>query len=161
MVTTPDPTGDALKACPWCGERPNTDDGRLSGEDARVWCHNFPECPVEPVVEAHLLSDAVSRWNTRTPPPSLDEVAIIEEAMRAAFRDALMLHNPKALAEHWRKSAVDLQARLKGQVKAMVDEEISALEFMRDMKDLTEAGEGELVAFHRVRALLTRLKDSQ
>jgi hypothetical protein len=64
---------EVLKACPWCAEMPNTDDGRNTDYGPRVWCANFPHCPVEPVAEGRTLADAITAWNTRTPAVATDE----------------------------------------------------------------------------------------
>ena len=113
-VTTPNPTGDVLKALSGFHFLPET-----PTEEQREHCrgsglYDIGDCRLMWVNEGDFFEATMPR----TPPPSLDAL------------------------------------------KAMVDEEISALEFLRDMKDLTAAGEGELAAFHRVRALLTRLSVS-
>ena len=101
-----------------------------------------------------------------TPNPAGDALKAATIMANAAGEDLSHYGPDDHLRAYWLRQAKRLLAELRtpppslDEVKAMVDEEISALEFMRDMKDLTAAGEGELAAFHRVRALLTRLSVS-
>jgi hypothetical protein len=55
-----------LLPCPFCGEMPLSDDGRIS-ETARVWCANWTGCGVQPVSDADAgpIDLAVRHWNTR------------------------------------------------------------------------------------------------
>jgi len=72
-ITTPDPTGDALKACPICGGENLyiSRDDEYNDVTYEVGCR---DCQVS--ISRDLRDHATRVWNTRTPPPvSLDEVA--------------------------------------------------------------------------------------
>jgi hypothetical protein len=77
-----DPTGDALKACPFCGGDAAIDDYSTSyRKDAKplygIACNNT-DCPIEAAIISSDRVGTIAAWNTRTPTTeagvSLEEV---------------------------------------------------------------------------------------
>ena len=90
MTPTPDkPAGEALKACPFCGGKVNSDCFERNREglctEPAVCCNACGYIMTFDFATAKPHTDVIAKFNTRTPPPSAldDEVAAVLEDLVA------------------------------------------------------------------------------
>ena len=74
-----------LRPCPFCGQTPEHEVLINQGYDDPQWWIECPNhnCPVAPGLGDSCRETAKERWNTRTPDPMLEELAVaLEEIVR-------------------------------------------------------------------------------
>lgn len=85
---------EELRPCPFCGMPARTCPDTGYGF-ATVFCPDENECPVAPTADAafaddETLADAIERWNTRAPDPTIEalkaRIGELEEALKPFAR---------------------------------------------------------------------------